>query len=64
VILSIPVLLALGGALLFLVRNAGMKLMHAIMGVVLGAQISTTVFAREVGFAVDAVGRLVHAVLS
>jgi hypothetical protein len=62
--LSIPVLLALGGSLLFLVRNAGMKALHAIMGVVLGAQISTTVVGREVGLAVGAAGRLVRAVLS
>ena len=62
--LSIPVLIALGGSLLFLVRSAGMKAFHAIMGVVVGAQISTTFVGREVGVAVGAAGRLLHAALS
>jgi hypothetical protein len=62
--LSIPVLLALGGSLLFLVRSAGMKAFHAIMGVVVGAQISTTVVGREMGSAVVAVGSLLRAVIT
>jgi hypothetical protein len=62
--LSIPVLLALGGSLLFLVRNAGMKAFHAIMGVVVGAQVSTTVVGREMGSAVAAVGSLLRAVIT
>jgi hypothetical protein len=62
--LSLPVLLALGGSLLFVVRHAGMKIVHAIMGVVLGAQLSTTVVARGVGFVVDAFGSLVHSAFS
>lgn len=62
--LSIPILLALGGTLLFLIRVGGMKLVHALMGVVVGAQVSATILGREVGVAVSAAGQLLRSVFT
>lgn len=62
--LSLPILFSLGGFLLFLVRAGGMKLSHAIMGVLLGAQMSTTVFAGEVGAVFTAAGHLLGTVFT
>lgn len=62
--LSLPILFALGGFLLFLVRAGGMKLSHAIMGVLVGAQMSHTVFASEVGAVFSAAGHLLGTVFT
>ena len=62
--LSLPILFALGGFLLFLIRAGGMKLTHAIMGMLVGAQMSTTVFAGEVGAVFTAAGHLLRTMLA
>jgi hypothetical protein len=61
---SMPILFALGGFLLFLVRAGGMKLSHAIMGVLLGAQLSATFVASGLGAAFTAAGHLLGSVFT
>jgi hypothetical protein len=58
--LSMPILLALGGTLFFLMRSAGMKITHAILGILLGAQLSATALAGELNAAVTAADHLLR----
>lgn len=60
--LSIPILLLLGGSLLLLMRVGGMKITHALVGVLFGAQLSSTVLAGGVNAAFAAAGHLIQAV--
>lgn len=60
--LSMPILLALGGTLLFLTRSGGMRITHAIVGVLLGAQLAATALATEVNAAVGAADHLLRTV--
>jgi hypothetical protein len=63
-VLSMPVLLILGGVLLYFMRSDGLRLGPTLVAVLLGAQISGTVLATEVNGAISAVGHLLGAVLS
>jgi hypothetical protein len=58
--LSMPILLALGGTLLFLMRSGGMRITHAIVGILLGAQLSATGLATTVNAAVTAADHLLR----
>lgn len=62
--LSMPILLALGGTLLFLMRSGGMKITHALVGILLGAQLSATALATEVNAAVTAADHLLRTVFA
>jgi hypothetical protein len=58
--LSMPILLALGGTLLFLTRTGGLKITHALIGILLGAQLAATALAGELDAAVTAADRLLR----
>ena len=60
--LSMPILLALGGTLLFLMRSAQMRITHAIVGILLGAQLSATALAGGLNAAVTAADHLLRTV--
>ena len=61
-VLSMPVLLVLGGLLLFYIRIDGLRPAPTLVAILLGAQISTTVLATEVNAAVAAAGHLLGTV--
>jgi hypothetical protein len=58
--LSMPILLALGGTLLFLTRTGGLKITHALIGILLGAQLAATALAGELDAAVTAANHLLR----
>lgn len=60
--LSMPILLALGGTLIFLTRSGGMRITHALVGMMLGAQLSATFIAGELNAAVTAADHLLRTV--
>jgi hypothetical protein len=60
--LSIPILLLLGTSLLLLMRIGGMKITHALAGVMFGAQLAATVVAGGMDAAFTAAGHLIQAV--
>jgi hypothetical protein len=60
--LSMPILLALGGTLIFLTRSGGMRITHALVGILLGAQLAATALATEVNAAVTAADHLLRTV--
>jgi hypothetical protein len=62
VTLSMPILLALGGALIFLIRTAEMRITHAIVGILLGAQLSATALSGGMGAALSAADHLLRTV--
>ena len=63
-VLSMPVLLILGGVLLYFMRSDGLRLGPTLVAVLLGAQISGTVLATEVNAAISAAGHLLGTVFS
>ena len=60
--LSIPILLALGGSLLFLTKTGGLKITHALIGILFGAQFAATWLAGELNAAVTAADHLLRSV--
>jgi hypothetical protein len=60
--LSMPILLALGGTLLFLMRSGGMRITHGLVGILFGAQMAATAVAGEVNTAVTAADHLLRTV--
>jgi hypothetical protein len=63
-VLSMPILLILGGVLLFFMRSEGLKLGPTLVAVLLGAQISGTVLATGVDAALSAAGHLLGTVFA
>ena len=62
-VLSMPVLLVLGGALLYFMRTGGLRVGPALIAILLGAQLAATVLATEVNAAIAAASHLLGAVL-
>lgn len=60
--LSMPILLALGGTLIVLTRSGGLRITHAFVGILLGAQLSATFLSGEVNAAVTAADHLLRTV--
>jgi len=63
-VFSMPILLALGGLLLLLVRTGGLRVTHTLVAILLGAQISTTALASGVNAVVSAADHLLRTVLT
>jgi hypothetical protein len=63
-VLSLPILFALAGVLLFFQRIDGMRISHMVVAALLGAQVSTTALATGINAAVSTAGHLLAAVFS
>ena len=62
--LSMPILLALSGLLIFFMRNDGLRITHTMVAVLLGAQISTTALATGLNAAISAANHLLGTVFT
>jgi len=63
-VLSMPILLLLGGLLIFFMRSDGLRVTHALVALLVGAQISTTALATELDAAIAAANHLLSAVFT
>lgn len=63
-VLSMPILLILGGLLIFFMRIDGLRITHTLVAVLLGAQISTTALATGLNAAISAANHLVGSVFT
>jgi hypothetical protein len=64
VVLSIPVLLVMGGLLVFFLRHDELRISHLLVAALLGAQISTTGVAGEVNTLFTAANHLISTVFT
>jgi len=63
-VMDVPILLLLGGLLVFFVRSDELRITHTLVAVLLGAQISSTVLATELNAAIAAANHLIGTVLT
>ena len=63
-VLSMPILLMLGGLLIFLMRSCGLRITHMLVAAMLGAQISSTALATELNAAIGAANHLVSTIFT
>ena len=63
-VLSMPILLMLGGLLIFFMRSDGLRITHTLVAVLLGAQVSSTVLATELNAAIGAANHLMSTVFT
>jgi len=64
VVLSIPVMLVMGGLLVFFLRHDEARISHLLVAALLGAQISTTGVAAEVNTVFTAANHLLSTVFT
>lgn len=62
--LSLPIIILLSGSLYLFIHKDGMKFWHAFVAMVLGFELSTTIFAGEIASAVHAADHLIASVFS
>lgn len=63
-VMSLPVLVALGGLLVFFIRHDEMRMSHLVVAALVGAQISTTAIAGEVNGLFSAANHILSTVLT
>ncbi|HET9171903.1 MAG TPA: hypothetical protein VFN97_20875 [Actinospica sp.] len=59
-----PILIALGGALVFFVRHDEMRVSHLFVAALVGAQISTTAMAGEINSVFSAANHILSTVFT
>ncbi|MBR7837076.1 hypothetical protein KDL01_27615 [Actinospica durhamensis] len=62
--LTLPIIILLSGTLYLFIHKDGMKFFHALVAMVLGFELSTTIFAGQISSAVHATGHLIGSVFS
>lgn len=60
--LSLPIIILLGGSLYLFIHKDGLKFFHALVAMVLGFELSTTIFAGEISSSVHTLDHLIGAV--